>query len=114
MTRKIRAYRSHDILENFYMTITQNSYCSEDRSQQLTLYRFKNEKQLFTEYLKYFVTYVFNGAGYYLRSCHSGFQTTARFLYGTRRFITMLTNIRYWILFWASSIQSTSSHSIPL
>jgi hypothetical protein len=34
--------------------------------------------------------------------------------YGTRRFITMFTTARHWSLSWATRIQSTFSHPIPL
>jgi len=35
---------------------------------------------------------------------HSTCQTISCFLYGTRRFITVLTKDRHWILSWASRI----------
>jgi len=34
--------------------------------------------------------------------------------YGTRRFITVFTRSPHWSLFWAQSVQSTTSHSISL
>jgi hypothetical protein len=39
---------------------------------------------------------------------HSAHQTVARFLHGTRRFITILRKVRHWTLSWSSRIQFIS------
>jgi len=45
---------------------------------------------------------------------HSACQTVACFLYGTRRFITVLTKAHHWTLSWASRIQFAASISMSL
>jgi hypothetical protein len=52
------------------------------------------------------VTYLLHGAGYYLKSWLSlGLSKNILLSYGTRRFITVFTQARHWILSWASWVQ---------
>jgi hypothetical protein len=46
--------------------------------------------------------------------CHSAYQKISSFLYGTRRFITVLTKASHWTLSWASRIQFVPSIPVPL
>jgi hypothetical protein len=49
-----------------------------------------------TYLLTYLLTYSLHGAGYYFKSCHSACKKISCFLYGTQRFITVLTKARQW------------------
>jgi hypothetical protein len=62
------------------------------------------------------LTYLLHGATYFFQKVdsHSACQTTACFLYGTRRFITVVTKAHHWTLSRASRIQLAPSIPISL
>jgi hypothetical protein len=63
----------------------------------------------------YFLTYLFHGAGQYLKSWLSlSLSKHILLSYGTRRFITVFTKARHWTLSWARWIQFAPSIPISL
>jgi hypothetical protein len=69
---------------------------------------------LLTYLLTYSLTHSLHGAGYYLKAdCRSACQKNV-LSYGTRRFITVFTQARHWILSWTSWIQFAPSIPISL
>jgi hypothetical protein len=70
---------------------------------------------LILDLLTYLLTYSLHGTGYYLKSWLSlSLSKLSCFLYGTRRFITVLTKARHRTLSWASRIQFAPSIPISL
>jgi hypothetical protein len=69
-------------------------------------------------YLRYLLTYLLTYSMVqnisWKSDCHSAYQKTSCFLYGTRRFITVFTKTRHWILSWTKRIQFASSIPISL
>jgi hypothetical protein len=68
-----------------------------------------------TYLLIYLLTYLFHGAGYYLKSWLS--LSLSKYIllsYGNRRFIIMLIKTRHWTLSWASWMQFAPSIPISL
>jgi hypothetical protein len=64
--------------------------------------------------LTYLLTYFMVQDIPWKANSHSACQIISCFLYGTRRFITVLTEARYWTLSWASRIQLAPSISVSL
>jgi len=55
------------------------------------------------------ITYLFHGAGHYLKSWMSLSLSKNILSHGNRRFITVFTKARHWTLSWASWIQFAPS-----
>ena len=70
------------------------------------------DTELLTYLLIYLLTYLLTPCSRVLLQKLTGFQLVKKFpaFYGTRRFITAFTSVRYLSLFWARSIQSMSPH----
>jgi hypothetical protein len=67
-----------------------------------------------TYLLTYLLTYAMVQDIIWKADCHSAFQNNILLLYGTRRFITVLTKACHWTLSWASRIQFVTSIHVSL